>query len=488
MRSTIVCLILTACLLTAPVAAQQSSSLRALILTGKNDHDWVPTTPILKQILVNSGRFEVRINEEPSGITSRTLAGFDVLILHYNGPRWGVETEKAVTEFVRSGKGMVAIHGVSYAFGGQIIRGPGHALTGVTEQPWSEYSEMLGATWTEENLKRGHGKRHIFPVRFTDWDHPIAKGLGETLIANDELYHNMTILPNAKVIGVAWDDPDLGGTGRDEPVLWTVNYGSGRVFHTTMGHDGSAMNEPGFMSVLARGAEWAATGKVTVPPQTGSPKFSKDAVRVQVVTGGHDHENSFYSLFEGYNDLVVNVNPHPNAYNHDLRKSKDVLVLYDLINDVPEAQKTNLRNFLESGKGLVVLHHAVADFNSWPWWYEEVVNGKYLLKPEGDKPASLYKHDEEEMVEMVGQHPITTGIGPLHIWDETYKQMWISPKVTVLLKTDNPTSDGPVAWISPYAKSRVVVIQLGHDVMAYQHPAYRRLVRNAILWAAGRLK
>jgi type 1 glutamine amidotransferase len=91
-------------------------------------------------------------------------------------------------------------------------------------------------------------------------------------------------------------------------------------------------------------------------------------------------------------------------------------------------------------------------------------------------------------VEPVAKHPVLTGITRMHIWDETYKNLWISPKNLVLLKTDHPSSDGPVAWISPYEKARVVVIQLGHDAKAHLHPGWQRLVRNAILWAAGRLE
>jgi len=209
-------------------------------------------------------------------------------------------------------------------------------------------------------------------------------------------------------------------------------------------------------------------------------------VRVQVVTGGHDHEASFYSLFEGDERLQVTVNPHPGAYTRDLRPRVDVLVLYDMVPDLPETQKKNLRDFVESGKGLVALHHVIAGFAAWPWWYEEVVGGRYLEKPDSNRPASTYRHDEEVTVRTVLEHPITAGLRALRLRDETYKGMWISPRVKVLLTTDNPTSDGPVAWISPYDKSRVVYIQLGHDHYAHQHPGYRALVRQAILWAAGR--
>jgi type 1 glutamine amidotransferase len=71
--------------------------------------------------------------------------------------------------------------------------------------------------------------------------------------------------------------------------------------------------------------------------------------------------------------------------------------------------------------------------------------------------------------------------------DEAYKNKWISPAVQVLLETDHPENDRAVAWVSPYAKSKVVYIQLGHASSTHREPAYRQLVRNAMLWTAGRL-
>ena len=77
------------------------------------------------------------------------------------------------------------------------------------------------------------------------------------------------------------------------------------------------------------------------------------------------------------------------------------------------------------------------------------------------------------------------GVGPLHVVDETYRGMWLSPANTVLMRTDEPSSDGPLVWISPYKQSRVVVIELGHGRETHLHPGYRRLVTNAVLWSAG---
>jgi hypothetical protein len=51
----------------------------------------------------------------------------------------------------------------------------------------------------------------------------------------------------------------------DQPMLWTLEYGKGRVFGTALGHDGPAVQTPAFVVTFARGAEWAATGNVTLP-------------------------------------------------------------------------------------------------------------------------------------------------------------------------------------------------------------------------------
>ena len=91
------------------------------------------------------------------------------------------------------------------------------------------------------------------------------------------------------------------------------------------------------------------------------------------------------------------------------------------------------------------------------------------------------------MVRPVKPHPITRGLGAIRIYDETYKDMWISGNVTVLMETDDPTSDGPVVWVCPYEKARVVYIELGHGPEAHVNPQFQELVRRAVLWVTGRL-
>ena len=117
-------------------------------------------------------------------------------------------------------------------------------------------------------------------------------------------------------------------------------------------------------------------------------------------------------------------------------------------------------------------------YNDWPW-YREMLGGAYLLK------TSTYKHYQDMNVKVALQHPVT-GVPDMRIHDETHRGMWISPDAKVLLTTDHPTSDRPVAWINPYDKSRVVYIQLGHGKEAHREPGYRLLIKNALEWCAGR--
>ena len=232
--------------------------IRVLVLSGRNNHDWRATTPELRRILEATGNFDVRVNEEPSGMTAATLAAYQVLVLDYNGPRWGAGAEQAVASFVRGGKGMIVVHGASWAFHGLDVLGDRHVRMGIFEPPWPDYAAMIGSAWSLDEPATGHGKRHVFPIRIVNRDHPIACGLAETLEADDELYHNMRMRPEAAVLATAFDDVSQGGTGKDEPILWTVAYGKGRVFHTTLGHDVAAMRKPAFVLPLERAAAWVA--------------------------------------------------------------------------------------------------------------------------------------------------------------------------------------------------------------------------------------
>ena len=123
--------------------------------------------------------------------------------------------------------------------------------------------------------------------------------------------------------------------------------------------------------------------------------------------------------------------------------------MYDFSRDLDDVGKKNLRDFVESGGGVVVFHHALLDYQNWDWWTDQAVGGSYRLSREGDSPSSSVKNNQQISVTPAESHPVTAGIGPFHIEDETYKNMRFSPKVRPLLTTDHPTSDTSLAWLGP---------------------------------------
>jgi type 1 glutamine amidotransferase len=186
-------------------------------------------------------------------------------------------------KFVRNGGGFVSIHAADNAF-----------------PKWKEYNEMIGiGGWEGRNEQSGpwvywegkvmrdtsagrggdHGNIHRFQVVTRTPGHPIMQGLPSIwLHAEDELYNRLRgPAENLTVLATAFDDPATRGSGRHEPVLLTIEYGKGRVFHTTLGHvrgDLIAQRCVGFIVTFQRGTEWAATGKVTQKVPADFPQES----------------------------------------------------------------------------------------------------------------------------------------------------------------------------------------------------------------------
>lgn len=211
-------------------------------------------------------------------------------------------------------------------------------------------------------------------------------------------------------------------------------------------------------------------------------------LRILVVTGGHPVPTSFYTLFEGYDDIVWDhATSDEAAFASDLRENYDVLVIFNRSDSISMTAQRNLKDFLDSGKGVVVMHSALGSYNEWKWWWHDVVGGKYQMKDTDAMRKSDYKLNEHIVTKVAAEHPITSAVGDFELCDdETYKGLWISPQAKIIYQTDNSTSDGPIVWINPHSKSRVIVIQPGHVPAAHRDVKYRALVYNSIVWAGGR--
>lgn len=232
-----------------PVAAAAPAPVRVLLFSGQNNHDWRQTTPKIQAILTASKRFTVQITERPDLCDAATFARFDVILSDWNAfpadakiKEWPEPMRRAFLDFVRNGGGHVVVHSGSSSF-----------------MEWTDYRRLCGSGWGKDT---GHGPIHTFEVKIADPDHPITRGL-EPFRITDELWHRAEQQPR-KVLATAVSSKDQGGSGGDEPVAMTTEFGRGRGFILLLGHDTQAMEAPGFQALLTRGAEWAATGKVTL--------------------------------------------------------------------------------------------------------------------------------------------------------------------------------------------------------------------------------
>jgi type 1 glutamine amidotransferase len=440
--------------------------IRTLLLSGGNQHDWRTNSRILGHILTDSGRFDVRVCEAPGGLSARMLAGFDLVVDDDSGPARGDDAERALADFVAAGHGLVVTRGAMSAASEAQAIGPG--------------VRQVSKLWPAKPAPASTAPAGFVTVRFSTPDDPIVRGLADGVRVADRLPRSVAISDIAKTVAATSDGV---------PLLVTSGNGPDRVACIVLGYDASAMHENVFVALVARTCEWAGSGTVTLPATLGLPRPDHGAIKALLVTGGHDHEVSFYALFQGYKDLDwVPILTSSDAFKNDLRGKYDVVIMYDFSRDLDERGKKNLRDYVESGAGVVVLHHALLNYQTWTWWNTDVVGGSYRLSREGTRGSSTVKNDQELYVTPVGEHPVTAGLAPFHITDESYKNMRFSPKIRPLLATDNPTSDTNVAWLGPDERYRVVAIQLGHGHTAHAHPSYRKLIHNAVVWAAHKSK
>ncbi len=276
--------------------ANAAETLRLLIIDGQNNHDWRAMTPPMKKFLEETGRFAVDVATTPDKNAPKEqwdqfrpdFSKYDVVLSNYNGEPWPDEVQKALEDYVSGGGGLVIVHAANNAFPG-----------------WDAWNKMIGLGWRGpdfgdritvndqgevvrtpkgEGPGAGHGPQHEYKIEVRKPEHPVMKGMSTTWMhPKDELYHGQRgPAENMTILATAYSSTDKGGTGTNEPMIWTIPFGKGRVFTTVLGHVGGGATEAircvGFETVVARGAEWAATGKVTLPIPKNFPTEEETSI------------------------------------------------------------------------------------------------------------------------------------------------------------------------------------------------------------------
>lgn len=286
----------------AALPSHAAEKLKALIVDGQNNHAvWPKSTVMMKDYLENSGLFLVDVartrfisNHQrekdwlplagapeaegkdkpmPDPDFAPDFSKYSIVVSNfgYGAADWPEATRKKFEDYMKNGGGLVVVHAANNSWAN-----------------WPEFNKMIGlGGWGGRNEKSGpyvyfdsngkvirddspggcgsHGPQGEFLITMRDKQHPITQGLPDFWMhTKDECYSKLRgPAENMTILATAADTPALKQAGRNEPMLMVLDYGKGRVFHTTLGHDVEAFQGVGFIVTFLRGSEWAATGKVT---------------------------------------------------------------------------------------------------------------------------------------------------------------------------------------------------------------------------------
>lgn len=184
--------------------------------------------------------------------------------------------------------------------------------------------------------------------------------------------------------------------------------------------------------------------------------------------------------------MTVDVNTDPNFLASPSLDAYDAIVLNYLNWQSPDPgdkARANLKQFIENGKGIVVVHNAVAAFGDWPE-IKEIFGRAW-------NPKRVHGHDPQGVFTVkiaATDHPIMKGMKSFETTDELYTCLYASGRpVEVLASAMSKVEkkDHPMVLLNHYGRGRVFLCVLGHDVKSLSFKAVQDLYRRGTAWAAG---
>lgn len=280
------------------VADLQLTALSLLIVDGLNNHDWKRLSPAYRATLEATGRFRVAVSTTPpfSSDSARwaawrpDFAAHDAVLLAFSdvkdvyGASWPASVREALRGFVENGGGLVVTQASQSSF-----------------QGWDEFRSMIGLGWGRDKEYPGFyldsalapqsvpigqdsslTARGAFVMRSADSAHPVTRGLPPAWLHAEDAIDVGLRGPAKDLKVLQYFSPAPGA--RLQPAAWTVAYGKGRVFNTSLGDvveggPDTAVRCAGFQALLARGAEWASSGQVTLKLPSDFPSESAVSIR-----------------------------------------------------------------------------------------------------------------------------------------------------------------------------------------------------------------
>ena len=207
--------------------------MNLLVITGGR-HPYHETTPVLEDFLKADGH-KVHVTEDTRVMCSSNMKDYGVLVFNTRREErltLSEDEQVALSNFVGGGNGFVCVH-----------------ISGCRPVTWHAYHDITGGGWITGTSD--HPPYGQFTLNVKDISHPCSDGITD-FVTNDELYTNLGWKPGNKVFLTA-DYND-----KSHPMAWTRKYGNGRVFQTTLGHNGLSFQTPQFQRLILNSVKWVA--------------------------------------------------------------------------------------------------------------------------------------------------------------------------------------------------------------------------------------
>jgi uncharacterized protein len=271
-----------------------------LVVDGINNHTWQVATAAIKEILEDTGIFDVDVSTTPpDGSLPEAWEAWrpdfkahTAVIVNFNSGHdakavlWPESVRNDFVEYVRGGGGMLSYHAANNAF-----------------LLWPEYNQMIGMGWRPKSFgpsahigyhdevievpagqgfDPNHPPRFDFPIHVRDPHHPITRGMPRVWMHPSEQLTHGQHGPVAGFDFLTYARSPV--TQQNEPMDWVHTYGRGRVYVTMLGHTWAHEPSPdlecvGFQTLLARGVEWIASGRVIIPIPSNFPTEDQISLR-----------------------------------------------------------------------------------------------------------------------------------------------------------------------------------------------------------------
>ena len=216
---------LLTCLGVPPVKAP--GKIKVLLVGGRGSHDWAGFYDVLAPLLEEAGDFVLDLTLEIDALRAPYISNYDLVLFYGPGGDFtDPAQERGLHDFVRNGGGLAGVHATD-AFKKSDV-----------------YWRLMGGRFITHRGGR-------FTIRIMDKKHPVTSPFEDFQI-HDETYRNQ-YHPDFELHSLFRMD-----RGQEQQSMgWVQEYGKGRVFNTTLGHDGNAWKSETFQAIVRRGLYWA---------------------------------------------------------------------------------------------------------------------------------------------------------------------------------------------------------------------------------------